>query len=275
MPRRRHADNHRRAADRHHGVGAVHRAGGPDGDEDIIRPAAGHLADLAVQLFLGGQKRVGGAESPGDLKFFFRDVDDDDFRCARQRRALHSVQPDAASADYDRGGARGQLGRVCHRAVTGDHAARHQRGFGPADIAVQPGELRMMHRRALGEGAGRQALRHGRARCVRQGRADADETLSRAIAARAGRAARAFAAAPQEGDQNPVADGERRVVADGRDDARRFVPEHHGRQVGPAAVDIDQVGMADRHRLDVDLNIALAGPCEVEILDDQWRFWRA
>src|SRR5262245_25367733 len=81
-------------------------------------------------------------------------------------------------------------------------------------------------------------------------------------------AGRTMTARTNEGDDHMIADLELfHVLADLRDDPRRFMAVNRGERAAPAAICENDVAMADRAGCDIDSNLSLAGAIDVDIFD--------
>ena len=177
-------------------------------------------------------------------------------------RALNDVEPHAAAADDEDGGARLHLGAARDGADARRHAAADQRGLRPRHFLADGHEhLRRAHD-ALGEGADARhlvdvlplvlqaigAVEHAPARrgvAVAQD-APPDRAVETAPAMR-----------PEREDDVVAGHDVGDACADLLDDARRLVAEHHGKRRRPVPVHDVPVAVADARGLH--LHAGLAG----------------
>ena len=244
----------------------------PDGAviaENAKSTPSGQLAHLRDRVAAGRVDRMRRTELERERELLRHHVHRDDRRRAREPRALHDREPDAAAADHRDRGALVHRRRPERGARAGREAAREEAGLVERQRVRHLDRARLVHDHAVGE---RAAAQHRAEPRVVGGAvhpaADAQVVRAAARVAATARATRVAARrAPRDDDAVAGCDtGD--AFADLLDDARALVPEQDREAHAPAAgLDDVQVGVADAARLDPHLHLARADGLERDLLD--------
>ena len=223
---------------------------------------------LGLDVLGPGVDRVRRAEGARGFKLVVGDVDGDDRRGAGDPRALHRIQADAAAADDDDAAAGADPRRVDHGAVAGQHAAGDQRGDVERHVFGDALNLAVMDDDMLGEGADAHAVDDALAAGAVQRALLIEREHLLALHRRAAGAGGAEAAGADQRRHHGIADLDpRHAGADRLDDPRRLVAVDRRQRAAPGAFPKEHVAVADRARLDLDADLALAGLGEVDLLE--------
>src|SRR5215831_3471002 len=199
---------------------------------------ASRICSLVADLVAGGVDRVGGAEVARERELGVEEVARDDLAGAGEARALDDVEPDAAAADHDDGGAGLDLCAAGHGADARWHAASHQGRLGPRHLLADGNQHLGGTDDVLGERPDPRHLEDVFAVAAQAAGAVEHGPADRLMAVTQDRAAdgavETVPALRPEREDDVIA---RADVAHPRahllDDAGRFVAEHHGQGQGP------------------------------------------
>jgi len=225
-----------------------------------------------------GVDEIGHAEFARHLRLGGVEIDAHDLHRPGHAQALDDVEPDAPQPEDDGGRAQLHLGGVDHRADARGHAAADIADHVERGIAAHPGEGDLGHHRVVGEGRAahvvmdRRAVGHGKPRrpvgqkALSLRPADGLAEIGLGIAA-----ILAFAAFGRvEGDHVIAHLEARHPLADLDHHARALVAEDGGKDpLRILARPGELVRVAQPRGLDLDQNLARAGPLELHIHDFQ------
>src|SRR5215467_14398128 len=274
----------------HGGHAHDHRhAAGPDGVEDLERgllaaDGVERVVDAAAfrqlvhplhDVVLLAVHGVGRPELLGVAELVVEEIASHDHARAGQPRALHHVEPDAATADHEHGGARLHARARGDRAYSGGHAAAHERGLGPRHLLANGHQHFRGTDHRLREGADARHLVHvlglvtEAVAAVEHGPAHRLVSVTEDGAPEG--AVEAAATLRTEGEDDVVA--RLHVLHAGRHllhDTRRLVPENHGQGKLPVAVHDVPVAVAHPGRLDAHARFPRLRSLLLEVHDSEW-----
>src|ERR1700729_1070157 len=135
------------------------RALDADGDEHPIRFASpGERLHTLSDIFAFSVDGLSCAEFARGGELGRLDVDGDDWRSARNPRALDGIEADAAAADDDDAGACFHPGRIENGSYPCEHAASDERCAVEGHVLRDCNRLRLVDDHVLGKGASAQAV---------------------------------------------------------------------------------------------------------------------
>ncbi|EGJ76803.1 putative zinc-binding alcohol dehydrogenase [Streptomyces sp. Tu6071] len=250
------------------------RGDGPRADEveDVVRAAAGQLADRLDGVVRAGVDDVRRAEGPRPLQLPVLDVRHDDQPRPREPRAAHRVHPDAARAHDDHGLALPHVRAVEYRARPRQDPAAEQRGRCEGHLLRDDTELVLVDERFLREAAEPGEVPDGLAVPAQPGglAGGADRRLGALAEVRTPReAVDARAAVLDEAADDVVADADLGDVGARRgDDARDLVAEDGGELAAEEGRDAE-VGVAEPGGPHLDPDLVPCRLGERDVLDDE------